>query len=84
MTETVNSLMQTAIAAVVNTGSAASDTLAPQGVCGVYYDGSCYVSGAAFDGFDTPTGSTAFGLASVTKTFSTAVIGQLGSGVLGE
>lgn len=82
-TSTVQSLMNTAIADVVNlSGSTASSTLAPQGIVGVYYDGQCYYQPGAFTGYSLPSETTAFGLASVTKTFSTAIIGQLGADTL--
>ncbi|MEM1362283.1 MAG: serine hydrolase [Pseudomonadota bacterium] len=84
-TETVSSLMDTAIAAVVNTASSTpSSTLAPQGIVGVYYGGQSYYQPGAFTGMTPPTETSAFGLGSVTKTFSTAVMGLLGNTKLTE
>lgn len=88
--DSVNALMNTALAAVVNETSTASDARAPLGIIGVSYNGARTFQPAVFpgkdsngNGFQAPSPDTAFGLGSVTKVFTTAVMGQLGASALG-
>ncbi len=66
------------VAPLVNSGGTPSAAQAPGGIAAVYLNGESYFFpyGSINSAGDSPTQSTLFGLGSVTKTFTTAILGQ--------
>jgi CubicO group peptidase (beta-lactamase class C family) len=76
--ENIRTIVDRHAGSLVNSGGAPSASQAPGGMVGVYFGGESFFVpyGKINAAGDPPTENTLFGLGSVTKTFTTAILGQ--------